>query len=69
MKVLGFPIDYNEENGWGYSEMRDLTAHQKYELALEDDRITIYDNEQDWADDLNTDLVDTENTYWFIIDD
>lgn len=62
--VIGFPIDYNN---WGYSEIRSLSDHEKHEYALADESIIIYDCLSDWFDDLNTDLIDTETMYWFVV--
>ena len=60
--VVGFPIDIDSD-----IEYNSLTDRQKYEMALENQDAVIYDSPKDFFNELNEDIVDTENMYWFII--
>ena len=60
--VVGFPIDIDSD-----IDYNSLTDRQKYEMALEKQDVVIYDNPKDFFNELNEDIVDTENMYWFII--
>lgn len=60
--VVGFPIDIDSD-----IDYNSLTDRQKYEMALENQDAVIYDSPKDFFNELNEDIVDTENMYWFII--
>ena len=61
MKVLGFPIDkYNRD----YTD--NLTDVQKNEHYLSDESILCWPTPQVFFNELNDEMVDSEN-YWFYI--
>ena len=60
--VVGFPIDIDDNIDYNA-----LTDRQKHELALSNDDAIIYDSPKDFFNELNEDLVDTENVMWFLI--
>ena len=60
--VVGFLIDIDSD-----IDYNSLTDRQKYEMALENQDAVIYDSPKDFFNELNEDIVDTENMYWFII--
>ena len=60
--VVGFPIDL--DNIIDYKECNDKQLH---ELALYSEDAVIYNSIKLFFAELNADLVDTENMYWFVI--
>lgn len=60
--VVGFPCETYSKNVLG-----SMTDHQKHEWALNDEDCVIYDSLNDFFNEMNDDLVDTENMYWFSI--
>lgn len=62
--VVGFNIMDNEGNCPNYEN---LTDREKHELALSDESTIIYDCPNDFFIDMNMDLVDTENRFWYLI--
>ena len=65
MIVVGFPIDFEPFKSKEYYD--GLNDRQKHEHALEDEEAIIYDNVNDFFNEMNEDLVDTENNYWYLI--
>lgn len=62
--VVGFSIEIEEKSREYYDKLSD---RQKHEEALEDETAVIVDNVESWFNDLNDDLIDTENYWWYII--
>lgn len=60
--VVGFDVEADSP-----ISVFELTDRQLHEKALYDDNAVIYDDIQDFFGDMNADLVDTENKYWFYI--
>ena len=61
--VVGFEIPIGD-NVPNYHSMSD---RQKHECALNDETAVIYDNPKTFFEELNSDYVDTENKFWFLI--
>jgi hypothetical protein len=61
--IVGFEIDIDSN-----ISHKELTDRQKHELALYDENAIIYDCPKDFFDDMNNDMVDTENRLWYLID-
>lgn len=62
MKVLGFPIDDFER-----SQLEKMTDVQLNETFLENSNCISYDSVKAFFNDLNDDLVDTDNNWWFVV--
>ena len=62
MKVLGFPIDDFERN-----QLEKMTDVQLNETFLENTNCISYDSVKDFFNDLNSDMVDTDNNWWFLV--
>ena len=62
MKVLGFPIDDFER-----SQLEKMTDVQLNETFLENSNCISYDSVKSFFNDLNDDLVDTDNNWWFVV--
>jgi hypothetical protein len=62
MKVLGFPIDDFERN-----QLEKMTDVQLNETFLENTNCMSYDSVKDFFNDLNSDMVDTDNNWWFLV--
>jgi hypothetical protein len=62
MKVLGFPIDDFER-----SHLEKMTDVQLNETFLENTNCISYDSVKDFFNDLNSDMVDTDNNWWFLV--
>lgn len=61
--VVGFSVDTYDR-----STIERLTDREKHEYTLEDiDETMSYDNVKAWFNDLNDDLIDTENYFWYVI--
>lgn len=58
-KVLGFPVDEYDR-----SQSHIMTDVQLNEAYLEDVNVHCYDNVNDFFNDLNDGMVDTENIWW-----
>ena len=59
--VVGFSIDK-----YDMDYLNGLSPNYLYELACEDEDAVIYDSVDTFFKDLNYDLVDTENNFWFL---
>ena len=60
-RVVGFSVyKYNMDYLYG------LSPKHLYELACEDEDAVIYDSVDTFFNELNCDLVDTENYLWFL---
>lgn len=70
MVVVGIPVDIcfvNDNKNIDRDYLDSLSDKEMYDLALEIEESVIYDYEKNFFNDLNDDLVDTENNYWFIL--
>lgn len=70
MVVVGIPVDIcfvNDNKKIDRDYLDSLSDKEMYELALDLSESIIYDNEKVFFNELNDDLVDTENNYWFIL--
>ena len=65
MIVVGFPIEFESYKSKEYYDS--LNDRQKHEHALYDEEAIIYDNVNDFFNEMNEDLVDTEHNYWYVI--
>ena len=61
-KVIGIPIE-----DFDRSQLDDMTDVQLNELFLENSNCISYDYIGDFFDDLNNDMVDTENNWWKLV--
>jgi hypothetical protein len=62
MKVLGFPIDDFDRN-----KLDEMTDIQLNETFLENSNCISYDSVKSFFNDLNDDLVDIDNNWWFVV--
>lgn len=60
-KILGFPIRVPYAKRY----LDTLNAKALFALACEDEEVIIYDCLDDFLAELNNDLVDTENHWWY----
>lgn len=60
--VVGLPIEIDSD-----IDYNKLNNRQIHELALSDENAVIYDTPNDFFNELNEDLVDIENMFWFLI--
>ena len=68
-RVVGFSVyKYNMDylNGLSAKYLYGLSPKHLYELACEDEDAVIYDSVDTFFNELNCDLVDTENYLWFL---
>lgn len=61
-KVIGFPVEEFDR-----TQLDIMTDVQLNEVFLEDSRCIGYDCLEDFFNDLNDDLIDTENNWWKIV--
>jgi len=62
-KIIGFDI-----NSYDLDKLNAMTDVQKNELYLSDDENTCcWDSVKDFFNDMNDDVVDTENIYYFLV--
>lgn len=63
IKVVGFSVYAYQKN-----DLNRMSDHEKYEAFLSDDEnCASYDCIDDWFNDLNDDMIDTEGMFWFIV--
>ena len=60
-RVVGFSVDK-----YDMDYLNGLSPKHLYELACEDEDAVIYDSVDTFFNELNCDLVDTENYLWFL---
>lgn len=62
-KVLGFSVEeYNKK------QLSYMSDRNKFETYLEDqDNVVCYDCVEDFFNELNDDMVDTENNFWYVV--
>ncbi len=61
-KVIGFPVDSFEK-----SYLDSLNSSYLFELGCETEESIIYDSVDEFLSELNDDLVDTENNFWYYV--
>lgn len=60
--VVGFSVDK-----YSLDYLNGLSPKYLYEMACEDEEAVIYDSVDIFFNELNSNLIDTENNLWFLV--
>lgn len=65
IRVLGFSVDAYEK-----AELDKMSDKRKLQVAESDaENCVIYESLRTWQNDLNFDFIDTDNNWWYFVED
>lgn len=65
IRVLGFSVDVYER-----AKLEKMSNKRKLQVAESDtENCVIYDSLLDWQNGLNSDFIDTDNNWWYFVED
>lgn len=65
IRVLGFSVDAYER-----TKLEKMSNKRKLQVAESDtENCVIYDSLLDWQNGLNSDFIDTDNNWWYFVED
>ena len=65
IRVLGFSVDAYEK-----AELDKMSDKRKLQVAESDaENCVIYESLRNWQNDLNFDCIDTDNNWWYFVED
>lgn len=65
IRVLGFSVDVYER-----TKLEKMSNKRKLQVAESDtENCVIYDSLLDWQNGLNSDFIDTDNNWWYFVED
>lgn len=65
IRVLGFSVDAYEK-----AELDKMSDQHKLQIAESDtENCVIYESLRNWQNDLNFDFIDTDNNWWYFVED